>query len=122
MVAVLQVPLAPAAQRVFVENPRTFCISISRQAMRELPFSFVLLPVLSCAPVLVFDDRRQGLAVVEQRRIDELVKPLMRARDGKLIREMKATVRRAHLTRVALAIGYTWPGNPPGYIEFAPDA
>jgi hypothetical protein len=123
MAAVL--PLAPPQirnRRVFIENPRTFAISISRQQFRELPFTVVLLGVLSNAPRLVFSERDAPQADVWQAEIDWRVLPYMRAREREWwsrVREIRTRVMRYHLDRVALAIGYTWPGNPPGHIEFA---
>jgi hypothetical protein len=103
----------------WVEDPRTFCVRVSRRHFRELPLRFILIPTLD-APRLVFSDRDAPQAEVLKARIEEYRSAFFRAsREGQ--RRLAIAVRKPHLTRVALAVGYSWPGNPPGYIEFAPD-
>jgi hypothetical protein len=132
--------LAPA-RRVFLEDPRTFYVSISRAQWRDLPYGTVIdtahdggPAVWLDGPALVFPERRQ-LRVVElqgilARAVTRYEQALARAISSKSLRDevtrkaladQQRYVRRCHVALVNLAIGYTWPGNPPGYIEFSDD-
>lgn len=119
---------APGSQRFRrIEDPRTFLISLSRQQWRALPLAFVVYPTLD-GPILVFPDRRIDAAERLQLDVLQLFEQWKSAysSDRERMQRMRTSltwrIRRKHLARVSLACGYTWPGNPPGYIEFAPDA
>jgi hypothetical protein len=104
-----------------LENPRTFLTPIARSDWRRMPLEFVVLPTLD-APVLVFADKHSARAEYLQADIQKMDQRRRRKRATQDFRAAAAIanqIRRAHLRRVSLAIGYTWPGNPPGHIEFA---
>jgi len=103
------------------ENPRTFLLSLSRDAWRRLPLANVVTPTLD-GPALVFSGRRAARAEELQGRLEQLHAQYRRAFDSKARKVLALRIRKVHLARVSLACGYTWPGNPPGHIEFAPDA
>jgi hypothetical protein len=103
-------------RRLLLENPRTFLISLTRDAWRRLPLANVVRPTLD-GPVLVFTNTQRAQEL--QGRIDELHVRYRRAFDVKTRKVLALRIRKAHLARVSLACGYTWPGNPPGHIEFA---
>jgi hypothetical protein len=122
MAAVLPLsPPQPRNRRVFIENPRTFLIHLSRHAWRRLPLANVVRPTLD-GPILVFSGARAARAEELQGRLDDLHVRYKRAFDPQARKVLLLRIRKVHLARVALACGYTWPGNPPGHIEFAPDA
>jgi hypothetical protein len=101
-------------------DPRT-CMPISRAEFRALPFRFILIPVLD-GPVLVFPEEHQPHASVYNAELDQWREAWPRARrKAESARRIVRAVRKAHIWRVNHAVGYTYPGNPPGHIEFAPD-
>ena len=108
------------SRRRLIENPKTFLVAISRAQWRGLPLEFITGPGTLGQPHLVFDD--ELVAVALQLDIDRLHAKRTRSWKGDERRYLAMLIRRKHLARVALAVGYTWPGNPPGHIEFAPDA
>ncbi len=82
-------------------------------------------------PVMVFSELRQRRALELKkfldRAIDDYRRVLAKLVTGdedarKKIGGLQHHVRRCHIALVNLAIGYTWPRNPPGHIEFAEDA
>jgi hypothetical protein len=103
-------------------DPRTGTVPISRAQWRALSLEFILTPVLD-GPVLVFSTELQPQASVYNAEIDQWREawPLAR-RNPESARRIEHAVRKAHAWRVRAALGYTYPGNPPGHIEFAPDA
>lgn len=100
---------------------RTFFVRLSRQQFRELPLRFVLVPTLD-GPRLIFPPEHQAQANVLQADLDVYRERYARTRKRKKRMQIVGAVRLAHLWRVRLACGYSWPTNPPGWIEFAPDA
>ena len=101
-------------------DPRTCTVPISRAQWLALPFRFILIPVLD-GPVLVFSTEDQPRASVYNAELDQWREAWPRARREARPRIARA-VRKAHSWRVHHALGYTYPGNPPGFIEFAADA
>jgi hypothetical protein len=102
-------------------DPRTFTVPISRAQFRALQFRFILIPVLD-GPVLVFSPEDQPQASVYNAELDLWREAWPRAkRNAQTARRIARAVRKAHGWRVSHALGYTYPGNPPGHIEFAPD-
>lgn len=104
-----------------LENPRTFLVRVSRRQFRELSLRFVLVPTLD-GPRLVFPPGAdQALATVLDAELDTWREARTKTRNPEKLKRIARAARDAHLRRVELAIGYTWPGNPPGHIAFAPD-
>ena|ERR1700731_5214300 len=102
-------------------DPRTFTVPISRAQFRALQFRFILIPVLD-GPVLVFSNEHQPRASVYSAELDQWREAWPRAkRNRDARRRISRAVRKAHDWCVSHAVGYTYPGNPPGHIEFAPD-
>jgi hypothetical protein len=108
------------SQRVFLENPRTFAVSLSRESWRRLPLEHLvsITPTLN-GPWLVFDDEKVGIAACAQERLRWLMQRYQRTYDVKKRIALARRIRKGRSFLVALAVGYTWPGNPPGWIEFA---
>lgn len=101
-------------------NPRILC-ALSRKQFRELPLRFVLVPALD-GPRLVFARADQGRAAVLSAELDEWREAQSKTRATEKLKRIARAARDAHLRRVALSVGYTWPRNPPDfYVEFAPD-
>lgn len=102
-------------------DPRTFYVRISREELRLIPINRVLIPTLD-GPVLVFRGTNQQWAELLKDDLNSIA-DLMRARGRSMPPKQRhgilARARRLHVQRVDLAVGYTWPRNPPGYIEFA---
>lgn len=127
MAAVLELAPRSSTRYVSLENPRTFLVSLTRQQWRALPLNFVVYPTLD-GPVLVFPEHRVDRAEYLQLEVLQLFeqwKSAFSADPLQMHRMRKALawrMRCKYLERVSLACGYTWPGNPPGHIEFAPDA
>lgn len=99
-------------------DPRTLTTKITRDQFAAVPLRFVLTPVLN-GPQLVFRAQDQGHAEVLSAELDVWREQLPRSRNRDVIKRVSWAARQAHKKRVALAVGYTWPENPPGYIEFA---
>ena len=100
---------------------RTFTVPITRAQFRALSLEFILTPVLD-GPVLVFSTEDQPRASVCNAELDQWREAWPHAkRNRESARRIERAVRTAHAWRVRHALGYTYPGNPPGYIEFAPD-
>ena len=100
---------------------RTLTVSISRAQWRALPLRFILTPVLD-GPVLVFSTEDQPRASVYNAELDQWREAWPRAsRNRDAARRIARAARKANAWRVTHALGYTYPGNRPGYIEFAPD-
>lgn len=97
---------------------RTYLVPVTRQQFRELPLRNVLIPALD-APALRFEDRHAGRAACLASQIEHQGGLYRRTADPFKRRSLANYIRRLHLRRVSLAVGYTWPGNPPGWIEFA---
>jgi hypothetical protein len=102
-------------------DPRTLLTQITRAQFAALPLRFIVTPVLN-GPTLVFSEKDQGRAEVFSSDIDLTRELLPRSRNREVIKRLSRAARVAHEKRVAMAVGYTWPGNPPGHIEFADDA
>jgi hypothetical protein len=103
-------------------DPRTCHVPITRAQWLAIPFRFILIPVLD-GPVLVFSTEDQPRASVYNAELDQWREAWPRAkRNPQAARRIARAVRKAHMWRVNHALGYTYPGNPPGYIEFAADA
>lgn len=123
MSAVLELRPDSSTRYVSLENPRTFTIAITRQQWRDLPFE--LITGETCVldgPILKFAERDLLLLEDRESALDLHLKMYRRAlRTGvsTAIAHGADQIRRAHIAIVNLAIGYTWPGNPPGHIEFA---
>lgn len=113
-------PLEGLGAATWSEDPRTFLVTVSRKQFRELPLRCVLIPTLG-SPVLVFEPRRQARAACLASQIEHQAGLYRRAFEPRKRAALASYMRRLHLQRVGLAIGYTWPGNPPGYIEFGGD-
>lgn len=133
MAAQLENVFVPSrSRRVFYENPLTFTVSLSRQQWRDMRFARLIDPLdWPHEPRLVFADA-QYLSSLELRGDFEYAAEQYRAAlqravaDRKMdvaakskLQHLQNFVRRRHVALVNLAIGYTWPGNPPGWIEFA---
>ena len=103
---------------VWSVDPRTLLCHVTRQQFREVPLRFVLIPSLD-APVLVFEEHTHPRAAVLEAQIHDQGIRYRKAWDPFKRRSVGSYIRRLHIRRVSLAVGYTWPGNPPGYIEFA---
>lgn len=103
-----------------IPNGRTYLLRISRRDFEELPLRFVLIPALD-GPRLVFNRCEQGRAAVLEARIAEFAEVFPRTRDGKKRARLARAVRDLHRNLVEIAVGYSWPGNPPGYIKFHPE-
>ena len=104
-------------------DPRTFTFAISREDWRRLSLERALIHTLD-GPRLVFRGENQQWAELHKDDLNRLAEQLRKAgrRIPKQRRQgMLARARRLHVQRVDLAVGYTWPKNPPGWIEFAPD-
>lgn len=104
----------------WLEDLRTFFVPISRKRLRELPMRFVVIFALD-APLLVFECRDLGRVQQLQEWIKRDFQLRRRAYDVERKKYFARKIRDNWLCLVALAIGYTWPGNPPGWIEFAAD-
>lgn len=120
MAAVMELHPTSSRRYVSLENPRTFVVALSRRQWRDLPFDDIVRFTLD-GPVLVFNERAAAAAVDKQLEIDELHaqwKQLIKFEPLRLP-PIAARIHKLHGQRVALACGYTWPGNPPGHIEFA---
>lgn len=124
--ALAVIPSAPLdtakPRRRLIENPKTFYVALSRAQWRELPFAAFADAGWIGQPSLVFDELDELTAMRLQLDIERLAAKRRRAWKPEMRRYLAMLMRRKHLARVALAVGYTWPGNPPGHIEFAPDA
>jgi hypothetical protein len=125
------------------EDPRTFVLPLTRQAFRDLPLEHMIcLPCPSLdRPVLVFDERHRADANYWRAELEDPERKSLRTQYQKAkanvqraqgdaaqlqkamgpLKRIIREVRKFHARRVRLAIGYTWPGNPPGWIEFADD-
>lgn len=137
--ALQESPRPLGARRVFIENPRTFLVAISRAQWRDMAYGAIadVAPdggpaVWLDGPVLVFPSRRQLRAIELQNILARAVaryhaalhrsiakNELATVEARQLLQDLQKYVRRCHVALVNLAIGYTWPGNPPGHIEFA---
>jgi len=102
-------------------DPRTILTKITRAQFASIPLRFIVTPVLD-GPTLVFSEKDQGRAEVFSADIDVTRELLPRSRNREVIKRLSRAARVAHEKRVAMALGYTWPDNPPGHIEFADDA
>jgi len=101
-------------------DARTFYCRITRQQFRELPLRWIATHSLD-GPALSFAPDDQAPAAVAAARIEELAGWLRKTREVQKRIGLARAIREQHLILVELARGYTWPGNPPGFIEFAPD-
>lgn len=99
-------------------DPRTITTRITRAQFASIPLRFVLTPVLD-GPVLAFHIEDRGHAEVLSAELDVWRELLPRSRSQEVIKRTSWAARHAHKQLVALAVGYTWPGNPPGYIQFS---
>lgn len=99
-------------------DPRTITTKITRAQWASIPLRFVITPVLD-GPVLVFDIADDGQAQVLYAEIDHWREALPRCRNRDVIKRVSWAARQAHKKRVALAVGYTWPDNPMGYVHFS---
>lgn len=129
----------PSSRRVSIEDPRTFYVRISRQQWCDIPFGELVdvgadggPAVWLDGPSLVFPERRQLVAIERELRLQRAVERYRHARSRavassafgdvetrKTLAGLQSYIRRCHVSIVNLAVGYTWPRNPPGYIEFA---
>lgn len=112
------IPTEQGGAGAWLPDLRTYFFHVTRQQFREVPLRNVLIPTLD-GPVLVFEERHQPRAAVLAAQIQDQGALYRRAFDPFKRRSFANYIRRLHLRRVSLAVGYTWPGNPPGYIEFA---
>lgn len=99
-------------------DPRTHLVRITRQELGAIPMRFILWPVLD-GPVLVFAPADMPEAELAQEWITGFRESVSRTVRAEKRKRLFRAARDWHLTRVQLARGYTWPGNPPGWIEFA---
>lgn len=97
---------------------RTYLQPVTRRAFRELPLRAILIPTLD-APALRFEERHAGRAACLAAQIEHQGALYRRTADPFKRRSLASYIRRLHIRRVSIAVGYTWPGNPPGWIEFA---
>lgn len=104
-------------------DPRTYWVALSREDWRRLPLARVLTVTLD-APRLVFRSTNQQWAELAKDDIAEIAEQIRHAGPSFPLQRRKgllARARRLHIQMVDLATGYTWPRNPPGWIEFASD-
>jgi hypothetical protein len=102
-------------------DPRTWWLALSREDWRRFPLSRVLTHTLD-GPALVFRGTNQHWAELLKDDLSEIAEQLRHAGPGMPLHRRKgmlARARRLHVQRVDLAVGYTWPRNPPGWIEFS---
>jgi hypothetical protein len=94
---------------------------LTREDWRRLPLSRVLTHTLN-APRLVFRGEGQQWAELLKDDIAEIAEQLSHAGPSFPLQKRKgllARARRLHIERVDLAVGYAWPGDPPGWTEFS---
>lgn len=125
MAAVLPLPIPEPVprRRISIENPRTFLIALSRRQWCELPHELITRETFVLdGPLLVFAENDLPRVAELEGNIEFAHALYRRAYDGAIRAHQANVVRKKHIELVNLALGYTWPGNPPGHIEFAPDA
>lgn len=101
-------------------DPRTYYVSLSREDWRRFPLSRVLIHTLD-GPRLVHRGENQKWAELIKDDIAQIAEQLAHAGPQFPLHRRKgmlARARRLHIQAVDLAVGYTWPRNPPGWIEF----
>jgi hypothetical protein len=100
-------------------DPRTYYVALSREDWRHWPMTRILTHTLD-GPRLVFRGTNQHWAELlkdDIAAIADLVAHTHLAEKRR--RGVIARARRLHIQMVELAVGYTWPRNPPGWVEFA---
>jgi len=106
---------------MIAEDLRIFTHALTRRAFRELPFRFVLIPVLD-GPHLCYPDELVGQVECWRAELSDLWLRYRRTRDRDRRIRLTRAMRRLHIACVNAAEGYAWPGAEGRYVvEFAPD-
>ena len=90
---------------------------ITRAKWRELPFRFVVVPVMD-GPVLVFADHMQAQAEVWRSEIEEQAARWRSSADPIRRKRIAIRIRLLHVARVNAAEAFSWPSLLPHGVLF----